>query len=607
MTRVDFVSFDPRRPGWNYSFRNPRASRTARRPEDVEGLLQWAEDQRKSGCWVALALAYEAARALNPELPAGRSGPEPLAWAAAFPRPTAAVRPPRRRFSHTPWRPGLKASTHHRSIARIKSWIARGDTYQVNHTFPLTSRFSGDARSWFWSLGPAQGAPYAAFIDAGRWKWLSLSPELFFEKKGPRVVLRPMKGSAPRGRWPAEDDAFAERLARSPKDRAENLMIVDLLRNDLGKIARPGTIRARPLFVVEKYPTVHQMTSTLSGRPRPGVGWRECLAALFPSGSVTGAPKRRTMEIIRRLESTPRGFYTGAIGFLRPDGSGEFNVAIRTIVLDGNTGRARCGVGAGVTWGSSAPGEWRESLLKGEFLNLPDFHLIESLRLEEGRFPLKEWHWRRVRSSARRFGFVQDRKSFDRALARLAAGRSRGVWKARLLLGRDGRWTGSVESLPAAAAPWRVALSTRAVDDRDPFLFHKTTRRSVYDAWAADRPGADEVVGWNRRGELTEGTRTNVVLEIGGRLFTPPVSAGLLAGVYRGALLGRGQIRERVLRKSDWRKADRVWLINAVRGWIPARRHADSTVSRPKRVSAPRRRSRKPPRNGRRSNDPVRG
>jgi len=570
MARVDFVSFDRGRPGWNYSFHNPRGARWARRSSEVEGVLGWAESESKRGRWVALALAYEAAAALNPELPAGRRGPEPLAWAASFAKPVPAVRPRAKPFSHTPWRPRMDAGAHRRSIARIKSLIARGDTYQVNHTFPLECRFSGDPRSWFWSLGPAQGARYAAFIDAGRWKWLSLSPELFFELRGNRVLLRPMKGSAPRGRWPAEDADLGARLGRSPKDRAENLMIVDLLRNDLGKVARPGTIRARPLFQVEKYPTVHQLTSTVAGRLRPGVAWRQCLAALFPSGSVTGAPKRRTMEIIGRLEASPRGLYTGAVGLIRPDGSGAFNVAIRTIALDGGTGRARCGVGAGVTWGSSAAGEWRESLLKGEFLNHPDFQLIESLRLEEDRFPFKAWHWRRVRSSAERFGFAHDRKSFDRALVRLAAQRPQGIWKARLLLSRDGGWSGSLEPLGATEGPWRVALSSRPVEVHDPFLFHKTTRRDVYDGMAADRPEADEVVGWNRRGELTEGTRTNVVLEKGGRFFTPPVSSGLLAGVYRAVLLGRGKIQERVLRKSDWRRADRVWLINAVRGWIAA-------------------------------------
>lgn len=572
MSRVDFVSFDRARPGWNYSFQNPRGTRWARRPSEVEGVLGWAESESKRGRWVALALAYEAAATLNPELPAGRLGPEPLAWAASFSKPVPAVRPRPKPFSHTPWRPGVDADAHRRSISRIKTLIARGDTYQVNHTFPLECRFSGDARSWFWSLGPAQGARYAAFIDGGRWKWLSLSPELFFELRGNRVVLRPMKGSAPRGRWPAEDAELGARLGRSPKDRAENLMIVDLLRNDLGKVARPGTIHARSLFRVEKYPTVHQLTSTVAGRLGPGVAWRQCLAALFPSGSVTGAPKRRTMEIIRRLETAPRGLYTGAIGLIRPDGSGEFNVAIRTIALNGKTGRARCGVGAGVTWGSSAVGEWRESLLKGEFLRVPEFQLIESLRLEEGRCPLREFHWRRLRDSAKRFGFAVDRKSFDRALAGPAGRRTRGVWKTRLLLNREGLLDVSSEPLPPATAAWRVALSVKPVDDADPFLFHKTTRRGAYDAMAAGRPDVDEVVGWNHRGELTEGTRTNVVLEKGGRFFTPPVSSGLLAGVYRAALLRRRKIQERVLRKSDWRRADRVWLINAVRGWIPARR-----------------------------------
>ena len=568
--RVLFQSFDPSRPVWNWAFERPRATKTAHRPSDVLPVLQWAESAAQQGRWVALAVGFEAASAVNPLFKKSKPSSFPLVWAAAFDAPSVPRPSVNKQWRVGPWRPGVDDRSYHRALRRIKQWIARGDTYQVNYTFPLSTRFQGDPETWFWKVAPAQGGAYSAYLDMGPWKVLSFSPELFFERDKDRLILLPMKGSAARGRWWSEDVVRARALAESPKDRAENLMIVDLLRNDAGKIARPGSVRTDQLFNVETYPTVFQMTSRVRARLRKGVTLPDLVTALFPSGSVTGAPKKRTLEIIDQLEKTPRGIYTGTIGLLEPSGRWTFNVAIRTIALDTRTGRARCSVGGGVTWDSSAVGERKEALLKAEFLGRPsDFSLLESLRLENGRYPLWRGHRDRLRRSAAYFGFSLSWAAVRVTLSQTARRHPSGVWKVRLVISRRGAVDTTAERLPKETQPWTLVLSPEPVDDRDVFLFHKTTHRNVYDHHRARCPEGDDVLLWNTRGEVTESTRANVVVEKGGRFYTPPRSSGLLGGVFRETLLREGRLEERVLRRKDVLNAERVFLINAVRGWIP--------------------------------------
>lgn len=563
-------SFDPQRPGWNHAFEKPRAVRIAHKKEDVVPVLRWLEEETRGGRWGVVLVSYESAAALNPLLPSPLPSPFPKVWAAVFDRPVPPRPDPARPWEVSSWRPGVSEAVYRRGIDAVKRWIARGDTYQVNYTFPLTAKFQGDPRSWFWSLGRAQGAAYSAWVDLGRWKVMSFSPELFLERQGGRLLLRPMKGSAPRGRWPEEDRPRVRALQSSAKDRAENVMIVDLLRNDAGQIARPGGVRTRRLFRVETYPTVHQMTSEVTARLRPGVGLVETLGVLFPSGSVTGAPKRRTMEILRSLEKRPRGLYTGAVGLLEPSGRWTFNVAIRTVVLDTSTGRAQCAVGGGVTWASTAEGERREALWKARFLDrAEDFSLLESLRLENGEFPFLVGHRRRLGRSAAYFGFPFPWPKILKALKGGAARHPHGLWKARLTLSREGNVEVTAEALPLEDRAWRVKFAPHPVDDQDVFLFHKTTRRGVYDRARESAAGVEDVLLWNARGELTESTRGNLVVEKNGRRYTPPRSSGLLAGVFRERLLRGGKIEEKVLRPRDLRTADKIFLINAVRGWIP--------------------------------------
>jgi para-aminobenzoate synthetase/4-amino-4-deoxychorismate lyase len=340
--------------------------------DEVLPLVERAESQARSGSYVALMLSYEAAPAFDPALMVHQSDEFPLAWATVLESPPDSAMEKNTIVAADSWEPLVDRDEYDLSVARIRDLIAAGDTYQVNYSFPLKASFSGDAFSWFHHLCLAQGAKYSAYLDIGRYKVLSLSPELFFERRGNRVTTRPMKGTIRRGRTPSEDQELAEWLRKSPKNRAENVMIVDLLRNDLGKVAVPGSVQVSSLFDLEELATVWQMTSTVEATLKEGTSLAELLGALFPCGSITGAPKIRTMQIIRELERFPRGAYTGTIGLLRPGGDCVFNVAIRTVILDTQTGVATCSVGGGITIDSTAEDEYEECLVKSRFVTQID-------------------------------------------------------------------------------------------------------------------------------------------------------------------------------------------------------------------------------------------
>jgi para-aminobenzoate synthetase/4-amino-4-deoxychorismate lyase len=380
-----------------------------------------------------------------------------------------------------------------------------------------------------------------------------------------------MKGTAKRAPSAPDDIDVRDRLRESAKERAENLMIVDLVRNDLSVIAEAGTVAAPSLFYIETYPTVHQMTSTVTAQVRTGTTILDIFRALFPCGSVTGAPKRRTMEIIDELESEPRGVYCGAIGFVSPGPEAVFSVGIRTAVLDTATGTGDLGVGSGITWDSETGAEYAECLAKGAFMTqeYEDFSLIESIRWEDGVTFLLDLHLKRLALSAEFFGFRFD----DARISRQFADTARCLTmprKIRLTLAIDGELT--IECLPlsphsADQTPAPVVVAATRVDSSDPFLYHKTTRRALYEEERQRHPECVEVIFLNERGEVTEGSYTNVVALVDGKLVTPPVRCGLLPGTFREALIEGGIIQEKVLTLNDLRTAAEILLINSVRGW----------------------------------------
>jgi para-aminobenzoate synthetase / 4-amino-4-deoxychorismate lyase len=562
MTKVVFGCSESR--GGAVAFTNPSAVIEARRVDEVLPLLAFAESEARQGAHVAVMISYEAAPAFDSALSVHARGEFPLAWAAVFPGPSDLREQPRRDFVAGEWTARVSKDEYDAAVTRIRDLIAAGDTYQVNYSFPLTAAFSGDSYAWYGELCVAQGAPYSGYLDLGRYQVLSLSPELFFERRGDRVTTRPMKGTIRRGRWLAEDEELAEQLRNSVKDKAENIMIVDLLRNDLGKVSVPGSVRASSLFEAERYETVWQMTSTVDATLRPDTGLVELMSALFPCGSITGAPKIRTMQIIRELEPFPRGVYTGAIGLLRPDGEWVFNVAIRTVVIDTQKSVATFGVGGGVTIDSTAEGEYEECLVKSRFLQTKpvEFELFESMLVEDGEIFLLERHLERLRNSAAFFRF----HSFDLNLGNYPPG----LWKLKLNLGKDGRVTTELSPISTGSKPKRVALASEPVDSSDRFLFHKTTRRDFYDSQLAARPDCDDIIFWNERGEVTESAIANVVVRIDDKLFTPPVTSGLLAGTFRDHLVASGEIEERVITVEDLKHAQEFFLINSVRKWMRA-------------------------------------
>jgi para-aminobenzoate synthetase/4-amino-4-deoxychorismate lyase len=383
--------------------------------------------------------------------------------------------------------------------------------------------------------------------------------------------MRPMKGTRPRGRFGEEDRRLAAELVASEKERAENLMIVDMVRNDLGRLAEPGSVVVEERFAVERYPTVWQMTSTVAARSPARLP--ELFTALFPCASVTGAPKPATMRRIRELEPTPRGVYCGAVGLVAPGGRARFAVAIRTLELDLVSRHFRYGVGSGVTWDSEPAAEWRECLDKARVLDgaRPGFELLETMRWRAGRgVELLDLHLERLAGSADYFGFaLPDVAALRAAVLARGAALAAGDHRLRLRFGRDGTTAIDTEPFAPERHAWRIAIAAEPVDSRDPRLFHKTTDRALYDRARAGAPDADEVLLVNERGELTEGTRTNLFVQFGGEWVTPPLDSGLLPGVFRTSLLRAGRVIEAPLHPRDLRRAHRIRLGNALRGFVP--------------------------------------
>lgn len=568
-----FIDFpQPGQPRIRLGFSAPVAAWTAEVPGEVEAAIDLAERQAAQGRWVVGFVAYEAASAFDPAfatLPP--SGNLPLAAFAAYDRPQEITGGTEQGFDCGPWCMETSRARFDETLAAIHDAIDEGRYYQVNYTTRLRTAFSGNAHALFEELRQSQPEGYCAFLDGGAWQILSASPELFFEwtPESRHLTTQPMKGTAPRHADPAADDAAARELAGSEKERAENLMIVDLLRNDLARVAETGTVDVPSLFDVAPLPTAWQMTSTVDCTVRRNLRLADIFRALFPSGSVTGAPKVAAMQEIARIEESPRGVYCGAIGLIRPGGAASFSVAIRTVAID--RGTAECGIGSGITADASAEGEYAEWLVKRRFLLRASagFDLIETLRLEDGAFWLLARHLERLEASAEHFGFPLDRARVTSALEATAAEHPEGTWRVRLLVDRHGAPKTECIALPDTPEEVTVVLARTPVDGEDESLRHKTTERAAYAPHAAP-PGAFDTLLWNARGELTEFTIGNVVAEIDGRRLTPPVACGLLPGVMRAELLARGEIQEGVVAVDDLTRATGLWFINSVRGMVPA-------------------------------------
>jgi para-aminobenzoate synthetase/4-amino-4-deoxychorismate lyase len=595
LSRPGTILLDSAKPDaenrWGWCFTAPRRVHTATTADEVHALVETLQEETARGHYVAGYLSYEAGYPFV-DLDVPTHAERPLAWFGVYDAPRrltpADVEAGLNTLDASPAvqdvRLGVSESEYTDAIRAVRRHIGKGNVYQINYTAPLRFRVEGDPRGLYRRLRTRQRVPYAAYLNLGDQQILSCSPELFIRRTGDRVHTRPMKGTIQRGCTLAEDRALQEELAGDPKNRAENLMIVDLLRNDLSVCCRPGSVTVPSLYETEPYQTVTQMTSTVEGQLQEDAGLADVLRALFPCGSVTGAPKRRAMRTIRELETTPRGVYCGAIGMAGPDDTAVFSVAIRTAVLEGREGTM--GIGSGIVWDSEPTAEYEECTLKGAFLTGDrtsrhgtdpgdDLRLIETMRYDGVRVPLLDRHVERLARSATYFSFPFDEGRFRRRVNRAVSGQEEGsVLKVRATLDRWGRI--EVATTPVGDGrdePWHLTIAKERADRTDPFFYHKTTRRGTYERAleAARDDGYDEALLLNQDGEVTEGSYSNLFVRHGDELWTPPVECGLLAGVYREYVLdARPEATERVLALDDLTSADALYCCNAVRGWCEA-------------------------------------
>jgi para-aminobenzoate synthetase / 4-amino-4-deoxychorismate lyase len=559
------------RQGLWMRFRNPLRIYSAYQVDEVVPLLHSIEEAVESeGLTAAGFVSYEAAAAFDSShvtRPAEKDFP--LAWFGLYEKSEVFLLPPCETADPAEaWYPSISKESYSGVIKKVRDYIAAGDTYQVNFSFRLRTKMNIDPWQLFLQMASGKAPGYGAYVETNEWAVCSASPELFFQLQGENLVSRPMKGTLHRGRWMEEDQEQVKELRASAKDQAENLMIVDMVRSDLGRIAKTGSVTVERMFEVEKYPTLLQLTSTVRCKTESGLV--DIFNALFPPASITGAPKIRTMQIISELEDSPRQIYTGTIGYLAPEKNARFNVAIRTALLNKSYGFAEYGVGGGIVWDSTEQSELEECYVKAAVLTrkFPEFELLESVLWNpDSGCPFLERHLDRLEASAAYFSRKFNKATTRNKIRELSAGLGNISHKIRLLLGGDRAdvrlETQPLEKLPH---PYRVCCSPDPVDSSDFFLFHKTTHREIYIKARQACPEFDDVLLWNEKGEITESTIANIFVELDGQLYTPPINSGLLPGIFRATLLENRTVTARIIRRGDLTRSTRIYLANSVRG-----------------------------------------
>jgi len=574
---------------WLY-FTEPKKIITAQRLDNVIPALHEIENLTQSKGWHAAGfISYEAAPAFDKSLQIHSPSDFPFLRFGLYPAPRLIDLPkPASPKPASTWLPTTDRDTYNKAIEQVKDHIAHGRTYQVNYTMRLQADFHSDPWNFFLHLTQSQNN-HAAYIDMGRFVIASASPELFFQLDGDTIIGRPMKGTVKRGRTTLEDKEQAEWLHNSEKNRAENVMIVDMIRNDLGRIAKIGSVHVPVLFTTEKYPTLWQMTTTVKATTHASI--TNIFNALFPCASITGAPKVSTMKIISELETTPRRIYTGSIGYISPDRKASFNVAIRTALINRETNTAEYGVGGGIVWDSTSTDEYAEALLKARVLTESPppsgFSLLETMLWtpEEGFF-LREKHIARLLDSAEYFDFpinFQSRwlsspqgvskpylpKQILESYLDEISSQFTSPQRVRLLLNKNGNLSHEAKSFQSSdnPPPLKVCLAKEPVNSGNVFLFHKTTHRDVYNSAREGFLNYDDILLYNEKDELTEFTIGNLIVEMDGKLYTPPISCGVLAGTFRAHLLETGQVEERVIHIDELKKCKKFFFVNSVRKW----------------------------------------
>ena len=557
-------------------FQNPDEIIQTNSIDQVVPKLQLVNDLiAKHQIYGAGFISYEASTAFDSILKTHSPSSFPLLWFGLYKKPEIIdlPKPTLAGEYKLNWKPSVSEEEYHQAISKIKKYISLGETYQVNYTLRLNAPFSGDTWELFLKLVQAQKADYGAYVDIDNFAICSASPELFFHLDDHNLTSRPMKGTAARGLTLVADYDIANQLHFSEKNRAENVMIVDMIRNDIGRIANINTVKVPSLFKVEKYPTVWQMTSTVTAKTTASMN--EIMGALFPCASITGAPKARTMEIIQELENTPRRIYTGCIGFISPQRQAQFNVAIRTVLIDKENHQAEYGVGGGIVWDSVSSDEYQECQIKAQVLTLnqPDFSLLETIlwQPQNGYFVLN-YHLQRLQDSANYFGFKVNINNVKTQLDQLTKSFANQDYKLRLFLDSQGEIIyETIPLLPVNNQEFvKLGMCCTPVDSTNIFLYHKTTNRQVYEIAKAAFPDCDDVLLWNERGEITETCIGNIVVDLNGELLTPPVKCGLLAGTFRANLLEKCKIGEEIITLEMLKYSHRIYIINSVQKWRQA-------------------------------------
>ena len=602
---IDFANpRDPGGPRLRHAFGAARQLLVAQQPGEVRPLLDAVQAAAHGGAWCVGYVRYEAAPAFDAALQV-HPADGPLAWFAVYDEALPWPEPDSNSdtiatsqsegssvvasaTAEVQWQDVMPRPAFDAALAQLDRDISSGAFYQVNYTAQMQgtvthpspshaaqTSVAAPAPPLFHALQRAQPGGYAVYLDTGAEQVLSVSPELFFDWQGGAILTRPMKGTAPRGATAAEDAVVEQALRTSVKERAENVMIVDLLRNDLSRVAEPFSVRVPRLFHTEALPSVWQMTSDVEARTRAGCSLADVFAALFPCGSVTGAPKVRAMQAIHALEGAPRGVYCGALGVVQPGGHATFNVPIRTVTLRGTA--ARCGIGSGITSGSTADGEWREWQHKQAFVQRASasFSLLETLGLFDGHLRDPQAHLTRMEHAAQHFAYPWNAQQVQDTLQRITQQHPQGAWRVRLLLDAQGRPTVQAYPLPTSPARVRLQLADRPLEAaHGEFVRFKTTHRAHYDAFTPQdtptQPAAFDTVLWNTQGEVTECTRGNIALLLDGQWLTPPLACGLLPGVGRARAIAEGRMTEAVVRVDDLPQVQAAAFVNSLRGWIDA-------------------------------------
>jgi para-aminobenzoate synthetase / 4-amino-4-deoxychorismate lyase len=562
-----------------WKFSQPHRVILTEKVGEVRQSLEEVEQLVNEHGWTAAGfVSYEAAPAFDASLQVIESHGFPLLWFGLYDAPqilqNSEVFKDSELLAPLSWQPTTERGIYNAAIQTIKERIAQGKTYQVNYTMRLKADLETNKRmetdlpalQLFTHLARSQNK-YAAYLDIGDWAICSASHELFFDLDDDVITGRPMKGTVKRGRTTDEDTNISDWLHASTKNRAENVMIVDMIRNDIGRIAEVGSVHVPELFTIEKYPTLFQMTSTVMAKTKASV--TEIFTALFPCASITGAPKVSTMNIIAELETSPRRIYCGSIGYIAPNRKARFNVAIRTALVDKQNSTAEFGLGGGIVWDSTSADEYGEALLKARVLTNPpqkEFSLFETLLWtpDEGYF-LLERHMARMEDSADYFQYPFSKEKMMQYLEKIIKDATTSK-RVKLSLNSQGEFSGEVKDFQPTDRIFQVCLAKKPVNSNDRFLFHKTTKRDMYEQ--AFISGYDDVLLFNENGELTEFTIGNLVVKMDGELFTPPIECGLLAGTFRAELIDSGEIKERVIPVSDLRKCEAVFLVNSLRKWV---------------------------------------